>query len=242
MVMRMADVDAVILAGGLGTRLRSVVADRPKVMALINGRPFLNYLFDQLITAGIARVVLCTGYLSQQIHDCVGDSYRTLSIIHSKESVALGTAGALRLALPMLQSDAALVMNGDSFCPVPLEAFWVSHLSSKAAASLVLARLSDTGRYGRLQLGAGHEVISFEEKGGTPGPGLINAGIYLIHRGLIDEIAIDRTVSLEREVFPNWIGRGFYGFETDAKFLDIGTPNSFARAAAFFAGRSIEFT
>jgi D-glycero-alpha-D-manno-heptose 1-phosphate guanylyltransferase len=239
MTMRMADVDAVILAGGLGTRLRAVVADRPKVMAVINGRPFLNYLFDQLITAGIARVVLCTGYLSRQIQSCVGDSYRTLSIVHSVESVPLGTAGALRLASQMLLSNPALVMNGDSYCAVSLERFWLSHLSAKAAATLVLARLSNTERYGRVKLGAGDEVIGFEEKGGTQGQGLINAGIYLIHRSLIDEIPIDRAVSLEREVFPKWIGRSFYGFETDGKFLDIGTPESYASAPAFFAGGSM---
>jgi NDP-sugar pyrophosphorylase family protein len=102
-----------------------------------------------------------------------------------------------------------------------------------------LARLSNTERYGRVKLGAGDEVIGFEEKSGTPDQGLINAGIYLIHRSLIDEIPIDRAVSLEREVFPNWIGRGFYGFKTDGKFLDIGTPESYASATAFFAGGSM---
>ena len=235
-VNQLAEVNAVILAGGLGTRLRSVVADRPKVLAEIHDRPFLTYLFDQLIGAGITRVVLCSGYLSQRIRDSVGDNYRSLCIAHSEEPIALGTAGALRLALPKLQSDPVLVMNGDSYCATVLENFWISHQSCDAAATLLLARVSDTARFGRVQLGPGHEVIDFQERGSTSGPGFINAGIYLIQKALIAEIAPSRILSLEREVFPSWIGRRFYGFETEAKFLDIGTPEALAGAEAFFLG------
>jgi D-glycero-alpha-D-manno-heptose 1-phosphate guanylyltransferase len=222
----------------MGTRLRSVVNDRSKVMAVIGGRPFLTYLFEQLLSVGISRVVLCTGYRGQQVHDCLGESYKSLPIIYSEESTPLGTAGALRLALPTLQSDPVLVMNGDSYCAGSLEKLWDSHYCLQAAATLMLAFASDIRRYGRVQLGEGHEVTGFGEKGATAGPGWINAGIYLIHRSLIDEIPMDREVSLEREVFPYWVGRGFYGFETDAKFLDIGTPDSYASAAAFFAAGS----
>jgi D-glycero-alpha-D-manno-heptose 1-phosphate guanylyltransferase len=224
----------------MGTRLRPVVSDRSKVVAAIGGRPFLTYLFEQLLSVGISRVVLCTGYRGQQVRDCLGESYKALPIVYSEESAPLGTAGALRLALPILQSDPVLVMNGDSYCAGSLDELWNSHSSLKAAATLMLALASDVGRYGRVQLGERHEVTGFVEKGETTGPGLINAGIYLIHRTLIDEIPMNRTVSLEREVFPYWIGRGFYGFETNAKFLDIGTPDSFASAAAFFAAGSIK--
>lgn len=224
----------------MGTRLRSVVSDRSKVVAAIGGRPFLTYLFEQLLSVGISRVVLCTGYRGQQVRDCLGESYKALPIVYSEESAPLDTAGALRLALPILHSDPVLVMNGDSYCAGSLEELWDSHSSLKAAATLMLALASDVGRYGRVQLGERHEVTGFVEKGATTGPGLINAGIYLIHRTLIDEIPMDRAVSLEREVFPYWIGRGFYGFETDAKFLDIGTPDSYASAAAFFAAGSIK--
>jgi D-glycero-alpha-D-manno-heptose 1-phosphate guanylyltransferase len=230
----LAEVDAVVLAGGLGTRLRSVLSDRPKALALIHGRPFLAYLFDQLINAGIFRVVLCLGFGSRQIRECFGESYRGLCIVHSEEPTPLGTAGALRLALPILRSNPVLVINGDSYCEVDLESFWTSHQKRRASVSMVLARVPDTDRFGRIELGARDAVISFQEKGNTSGDGLINAGLYLIDRALIDEIPADISCSLEREIFPSWIGRGFYGFATTAKFLDIGTPEAYASSEAFF--------
>src|SRR5437899_2628493 len=107
---------AAILVGGLGTRLRGIVADRPKVLAEVRGRPFLAYLLDQLVASGFQDVVLCTGYRSEQVKEVFGDGYGPLRIVYSEETVPLGTAGALRLALPLLQSETILVMNGDSFC------------------------------------------------------------------------------------------------------------------------------
>ena len=233
----LAEVDAVILAGGLGTRLRSVVSDRPKALAVIHGRPFLGYLFDQLTSAGISRVVLCLGFGSRQIRESFGESYRGLRIIHSEESTPLGTGGALRLALSKLQSDPVLVMNGDSYCAVDLESFWTSHQNRGAAASLLLARVPDTDRFGRVELSGRNEVVAFQEKGKNSGVSLINAGIYLIDCSLIEEIPSGCQRSLERETFPNWIGRGFYGFATTARFLDIGTPEAYASAEEFFADR-----
>lgn len=230
----LAEVTAVVLAGGLGTRLRPVLADRPKVLAEIHGRPFLKYLLDQLIGVGIGNVVLCTGYLSHQVREVIGDCYRDLEIAYSAESTPLGTGGALRLALPKLQSDPVLVLNGDSYCAASLELFWAFHRARRAAATLLVAQNCDADRFGQVTLGTGHEVIRFREKGTTSEPRLINAGMYLIQRSLISEIPLGLQISLEREVFPSWIGRGFFGCATDAKFLDIGTPESYAAAEAFF--------
>ena len=112
----MFGVTAAILAGGLGTRLRSVVKDRPKVLAEIRGVPFLTYLLDQLAAAGVRDVVLCTGYMGEQVRSAFGDSYGGMCLSYSQESSPLGTAGALRLALPLFKSSSVLVMNGDSFC------------------------------------------------------------------------------------------------------------------------------
>jgi len=234
-VGRLAEIDAVILAGGLGTRLRPVVGDRPKAIVSVHGRPFLTYLFDQLISAGISRVVLCLGYGSQQIRASIGESYRGLSIVRSEETAPLGTGGALRLALSKLRSDPALVLNGDSYCGAELEEFWLFHRDRRAAASLLLTSVPDTGRFGRVQLGTGSDVIDFQEKGKTSGSGLINAGLYLIDCALIEEIPGGKLRSLEREVFPSWIGRGLYGFASAGKFLDIGTPEAYASAEAFFS-------
>lgn len=226
---------AAILVGGLGTRLRSVVADRPKVLAEVQGRPFLNYLLQQLMAAGIKDVVLCTGYLGEQIRATFGNAYGSLNLTYSQESSLLGTGGALRFALPHLQSDSVLLMNGDSFCEANLGEFWAWHCQQEAEATLLLTQVPDTRRYGRVRVDKDGRLLSFEEKGDSHGAGWINAGIYLIKRQLLLEIPENRAVSLEREVFPQWLDRGLYGFCREGKFLDIGTPESYAIAERFFA-------
>ena len=122
-----------ILAGGFGTRLRSVVSDRPKVLAEVGGRPFLEYLLDQLVAEDVKSVVLCTGYLGEQVQRRLGTHYRTLALQYSREPQPLGTGGALRLALPMLDTDPVLVMNGDSYCDTRLDAFANWHAGRRRA-------------------------------------------------------------------------------------------------------------
>ena len=231
----LAIVTVAILAGGLGTRLRSVVADRPKVLAEVQGRPFLAYLLDQVAAAGVRYVVLCTGYLGEQIRAVFGDVYGGLDLAYSQEPESLGTAGALRLGLPLFKSDPVLIMNGDSFCEVNLRAFWAWHCSRGADATLVLNDMPDTKRYGRVHVDADGVVVSFDEKGGESGPGWINAGIYLLSRPLLLTIQTSGVVSLEREVFPAWISRGLNGYPNEGRFLDIGAPEAYAVAEQFFA-------
>lgn len=225
---------AVILAGGFGMRLRSVIADRPKVLAEIHGRPFLTYLLDQVAAAGITQVVLSTGHLGEQVRATFGDAYRSLRLAYSQETEPLGTAGALRLALPLLTSETILAMNGDSFCQANLDAFWQWHIAQKAAVSLLLTRVLDTNRYGRVEVAPDGQVLSFIEKGTSAGPGWISAGIYLLKRDLLSTIPPGRAVSIEKESFPAWVGRGLYGYQSQGQFLDIGTPESYAHAETFF--------
>lgn len=227
---------AAILAGGLGTRLRSVVADRPKVMAEVRGRPFLAYLLEQLAQAGFKHTVLCTGYLGEQVKATFGDTYSSLHLQYSQESSPLGTAGALQLVLPLFQSEQVLVINGDSFCNANLSDFWAwYHAKKDAEAALLLTQVPDTKRYGRVQVEPSGQVLKFEEKGDTEGAGWINAGIYLLERRLLSTIPKSRAVSLETEMFPDWIGQGLYGYCSQGRFLDIGTPESYAIADNFFS-------
>jgi NDP-sugar pyrophosphorylase family protein len=163
-----------------------------------------------------------------------GESYGTLCLRYSRESAPLGTAGALRLALPLFKSDPVLVMNGDSYCGADLTTFCLWHAARHSHASLLLTKISDTERFGQVQVGPDGKVTAFQEKGSGQNPGWINAGIYLIDRDWLEEIPLDRAVSLEREVFPTWIGRGLYGFQSEARFVDIGTPESYAGAQSFF--------
>lgn len=228
------DVTAVILAGGLGRRLRPLVADRPKVLAEIRGRPFLAYLLDQLHMAGLSYAVLCTGYMGKMMQETFGDRYRDLRLVYSQETTPLGTGGALRLALPLFKSEQVLVMNGDSFCDAKLDSICEWHLTRRAKATVVLARVSDTGRYGRVHTAADGTILSFAEKSKQSGPGWINAGIYLLARSLLLTIPGNTVVSLEHDVFPNWIDQGFYGYQCQGRFLDIGTPESYRAAEHFF--------
>jgi D-glycero-alpha-D-manno-heptose 1-phosphate guanylyltransferase len=237
-MFELASITAAVLAGGLGTRLRSVVSDRPKVLADVGGRPFLSYLLDMLVTAGVSRVVICNGHLGEMVQQAFGANYGRLALDYSHEEAPLGTGGALRAALPRINSEMILALNGDSLCRTDLAAFAASHVQHRALISLVLAQVDDTSRYGRVELDSDGRVLQFVEKGQPSGPGWINAGVYLIQRRVVDSIAPDAPVSLERTIFPSWLGRGLYGHCGDREFLDIGTPESYS-AAPHFVSQSL---
>jgi D-glycero-alpha-D-manno-heptose 1-phosphate guanylyltransferase len=228
---------AVILCGGQGTRLRPAVADRPKVLAEVRGRPFVCYLLDQLAEFGVQQVVLCTGYLGEQIQTLFGENYGALRLHYSREEQPLGTAGALHLALPFLTSDPVLVLNGDSFCRTDLGAFVNWHAAHRAPASLLLMHVPDTRRSGRVAVDAAGQVTQFVEKGTQSGAGWINGGVYLLSQQMLVQIPAQRAGSLEREIFPAQIGRGLCGYQANGEFIDIGLPETYAAAQHFFSGQ-----
>lgn len=230
----LSEMNVAILAGGLGNRLQTVKG-KPKVLAEVRKRPFLQYLLHQLNQAQFKKAVLCTGYLSDQVEKKFGGKYKNLHILYSPEQMSLGTAGSLRKAFPLLNSEIILVMNGDSFCEVDFEKFWQFHLSKNSEASLVLSSVSDTSRFGKVRLGSDDSIIEFQEKREGSGAGFVNAGIYLIKKGLLAEIPEGKKISIEKGIFPSWIGRGFYGYRGNNNFIDIGTPDSYAQAEQFFA-------
>lgn len=234
----LAQVTAAILAGGLGTRLRSVVADRPKVMAEINGKPFLAYLLTQLSAVGCRSVVLCTGHRGEQIEEAFGSQFAGVRLQYSREPQALGTAGALRWALPHLISEPVLVMNGDSYCGADLQAYWDWYCAHRPVASLLLTEVGNAGRYGSVAIADDGRVTRFKEKNATADPGAINAGIYFLGQQVLAQIAQDKMVSLEYDIFPRLVGQGLMGLVAQGRFLDIGTPQDFALAEAFFAAMS----
>ena len=231
----MREVTSIVLAGGLGTRLRSIVADRPKVMAEVNGRPFLAYILDQIAAAGMRRAILCVGYMSDYVQDYFSTDHAGVELVYSREEELLGTAGALRLAEPLVNTDSLCVMNGDSYCALDLPAFWSWHLQHDANVSMALVSAADTSRYGVVETDAADRIVRFIEKKLGGGPGWINAGIYLLPVALVRKIPKARRVSLERDTLPNWIGKGMFGRREEKKFIDIGTPESYQDAAHFFA-------
>lgn len=227
---------AVILAGGLGTRLRPVVADRPKVLAEVDGRPFLFNLLDALDCAGVAHVILATGYRAEAVAQAVSGRYRGLEVETSEEPSPLGTGGAIALAARRLRSPRALVLNGDSFCAANLRIFAAQHWARRGPLSMVVTPVEDASRYGRVRLSADGIVTSFDEKSGQAAAGLINAGIYLLEQPLLDDLPTEAVpLSFERQILPAWVGRGLWAHRSDGPFIDIGLPSTYAQAERFFA-------
>lgn len=232
------EVTAVILAGGLGTRLRAAVCDRPKVLADVAGQPFLERIFEQVRGFGVQRAVVCTGYMADKIEELYPTSFKNLKITYSREHALLGTAGAIRFALDHITTDRALVLNGDSFCAFSYHSFLSFHEDKNAEVSILLTHVDDCSRYGSVVLDESSRVETFVEKSNAGGAGLINAGAYIMDKALIREIAAGRVLSLEKDVFPQWIGRGFFGHVSNAPmFIDIGTPQSFQKAQSLFSWR-----
>jgi NDP-sugar pyrophosphorylase family protein len=231
------DVTAVILAGGLGTRLSSVVSDRPKALAQVNDRPFLGFLLQQL-SVNFSSAVLCTGHLGDQIESAFGSCTHGMRLSYSREPAPLGTGGALRLALPLLETELAFVLNGDSFCTLDYPAFSRFHAEKRADMSLCLTEVADVSRYGAVTLDRSGRIIEFQEKGARAGAGAINAGVYLVSRRLIEAMAPATAVSLEKDVIPAQIGASLYGFTTKGKFIDIGIPSDYEAVQHFFTTAS----
>jgi NDP-sugar pyrophosphorylase family protein len=232
----MRDVPALILAGGLGTRLRGVVPDRPKVLARVTGRPFLAFLLDALAEAGVRDVILCTGYRAEQVEQEFGRRYGKLSLRYSRETQPLGTGGALRQALTLTEEETVLALNGDSFVTCDLAAFYAWHRTHGFASTLVLAEVENSARFGTVHTDQQGVIYSFEEKHGRAEPGWINAGVYLMRRAMLETLPQGEAISLEHGVFPAWLSGGLGGYRSDGSFLDIGTPKSFAEAETFLAG------
>ncbi len=221
--------DVVILAGGRGTRLQSVPGDVPKPLRPVNGRPFLSYLLEQVRASGARRIILSLGYRPEAFADLAAREGLEMSV----EKEALGTGGGLRNALPLLRADTLLAMNGDSYAAVDLGLLAALQRRRKAQATMLLAEVEDASRYGRVEIDEDGSVLQFIEKG-EPGPGLINAGVYVLQKSVVAEIPEGRPVSLEREIFPGLIGKRFFGEPGTFAFMDIGTPESYAASSEFF--------
>lgn len=226
---------AVVLAGGLGTRLRSVVADRQKVAAEVNGEPFIHKILRQLRDHGVRSVILCVGHLAETVERSVSGSFPELEIIYSREISPLGTAGAVKQALTRTNSGEVLILNGDSFLDADLTAFLQVWHSSDYPMGMLLREVADVSRYGRVTFDENGRVLSFDEKGKYSGKGHINAGIYAAELTFLEGLLTAETGSLEKEYFPELAKRGqLFGYPVEARFIDIGTPESYAEAQKFF--------
>ena len=218
---------AIILAGGKGTRLRSKVQDLPKPMADVNGKPFLSFMFDYLIKEGIQQVVLAVGYKADKIEDFYGDDYQRLKISYSLEEEPLGTGGAIAKANELIDGENVLVINGDTYFPIPLTIFFEKYEASTAEMAIALKEVPDTSRYGRVNISEEGQILGFEEKGKS-GKGVINGGIYLFRKKLIEKYLDKGKFSFETEILQKQYQSGrFFGFPFDTYFMDIGIPEDY---------------
>lgn len=224
-------VPAFLLVGGTGTRLRSIIPSTPKPLAPVGKKSFLELLVRQLKHQGIRRLVMGTGYLADQIEDKFRDGQSwNIEIKYSKELRPLGTAGAIRLAQTHLRdSTTFLVMNGDSFLETDFHQLIRFHRERKGLATVAALQVTNGARYGRIHVNGDGRVIDFEEKTGDPGAGLVSAGVYVFDRAIFDHIP-EGPLSLEKDVFPRLLGHGVYALEQSGMFIDIGTPDDYARA------------
>ena len=236
MIEPAANLRAFVLCGGLGTRLRPVLNDRPKSMALVAGMPFLELLLRQLQAEGIREVVLGTGYRAEQIESYFRDGAGLgLTIRYSREREPLGTGGALKLAEPLL-SDPVVVLNGDSYIEWNLAAMQELFARKRARLVMILQAMPEVGRYGSVTLDAEERVIGFIEKGSRAGPGLINGGVYFLEKAIVSNLPKGKIISLERDVFPQLLTEGrIYGHISRGLFIDIGVPADLERAQTLFA-------
>jgi mannose-1-phosphate guanylyltransferase len=224
-----------ILAGGLGTRLRAVISDRPKPMAEAGDRPFLEHLIEQLRAQGFGQFVLCAGYRADQIRDYFEDGSRwKVSIEHSVETECLGTAGAIKHAQPLIDGP-FIVMNGDSFIDADFQGLLAAHQARQIAdphtiGTILSTFIEDAAAYGTLALDDTGRILRFREKASSAS-GWINGGVYVLETDILELIPAQKKVSVERETFPAALAEGWhlYNHPTEGFFVDIGTPAGYRR-------------
>ena len=232
----MSSLQAVILAGGKGTRLSTVISDLPKPMAPIGSRPFLALLLDHLVSQGVAGAVLSVGHLHQEICNAFGTQYRSLGLDYVIEENPLGTGGAIAKCLKMVSSDPVLVLNGDTFVALDYRALLTTHREAGALATLTLRSVPDVSRYGCVIAQCGR-VVQYEEKV-SQGAGLINAGVYVLSRCIFDGYNMPEAFSFERDfLMPRVNELRAAAYITDAYFIDIGTPEGYLQAQRDLTGR-----
>lgn len=222
--------EAIILAGGLGTRLRSEVKDVPKPMASINSRPFMEYLLDHMIGEGVNRVIFSVGHKANIIEDHFGNAYHNCEIVYAKEETRLGTGGAIKNAMQYVLGQDVIIGNGDSIFKANLKTQVEQHRKTGADVTMTLKPMLDFDRYGTVDLDENGRIVQFNEKRPTK-EGLINTGTYIFKVGAFRSLDFPEKFSIEKEFFETHLTKmKFVGSSSNGYFLDIGIPTDFKKA------------
>jgi D-glycero-alpha-D-manno-heptose 1-phosphate guanylyltransferase len=225
--------EAIILAGGLGTRLQGVVVDIPKPMAMVAQKPFLSYLLDYCLSAKIEKIVLAVGYKYEVIQAFYGNQYKGIQLEYAIEHEPLGTGGAIWNAFQHITTDTALLLNGDSVFFVDVQKFYLNHIQNDADISLSLKPMRDFDRYGTVELSQ-NRIVNFWEKQPTK-QGIINAGVYLINKNIIQKYPQNDKFSFEKDILEKYVRQlTLIGFVDDGYFIDIGIPEDYQKAQEDF--------
>jgi D-glycero-alpha-D-manno-heptose 1-phosphate guanylyltransferase len=223
--------EAIILAGGLGTRLRETIGDIPKPMALVNGKPFLEYVLDYLYDQMIDHVVLSVGYKHEMIREYFHRKYKSIDIDYAIETEPLGTGGAITNAIRHISGMKTLVFNGDTLFRINLDRLFEFHFSKSSDFSIVLRKLDDVSRYGSVERDDNHRITNFCEKGEKRGEGMINGGVYLINKKFFEKHQFPEKFSIEKDCFEKlYTVHPFYGVICRQYFIDIGVPDDYLKA------------
>jgi len=223
--------EAIILAGGLGSRLKDVIRDIPKVMAPVNGRPFLEYILDYLEQNIINHVVLSIGYKHEIIKNHFKDQYKSIKIDYAIEEEPLGTGGGLVKAFELINGHRAVVLNGDTMFRVNFSRIFDFHFAKMSRFTIVLRPVDDISRYGSVVTDNNMRIIRFNEKGKQSGLGKINGGIYVINKNFFTEYNFTERFSLEKDCFEKMHEQfPFYGIICKQYFIDIGIPEDYQKA------------
>ncbi|HWJ29139.1 MAG TPA: sugar phosphate nucleotidyltransferase [Flavisolibacter sp.] len=222
--------EAIILAGGLGTRLRSAVPDLPKCMAPVAGRPFLSYVIDQLRMQGVEQFIFSLGYKAEAIQNYLNDNYPTLCYSVVVEDEPFGTGGAIHLAMQKVTGNNVLIANGDTLFRIQLNTLHKTHISQQAECTLALKPMTEFDRYGVVEINDSGRIISFREKQFYE-DGLINGGVYLLNKSAFLENKFPEKFSFEKDYLEKGFKqKSFYGSVQNGYFIDIGIPEDFAKA------------
>jgi D-glycero-alpha-D-manno-heptose 1-phosphate guanylyltransferase len=222
--------EAIILAGGLGTRLRSVVADLPKCMANVAGKPFIYYVIKQLQKQGIEKFIFSLGYKHEVIEEYIHQHFSTLSVQFVIEQEPLGTGGAIQLACAKATEKNVLVLNGDTMFSIDVQKLAAAHISSGADCTLSLKPMQQFDRYGVVELNKDNSIASFKEKKFYE-QGLINGGVYALQTEHFLQEQLPEKFSFEKDYLEKYFNkRKMYGNTEDAYFIDIGIPEDYQRA------------
>ena len=234
MTMKTLGKEAIILAGGFGTRLQAVVADVPKPMAPVNGKPFLYYILEYCIQQQIESVIISTGYKHEVIFEYFGYKYKNISIQYAQELEPLGTGGGIQFAMQKCTQENIVVLNGDTFFDVDLQKLEKQHLEHKSEFSIAAKKMYNFNRYGIIQT-SNNRIQAFEEKRAVE-QGIINAGVYIIHRQTFLSLKLPQKFSMEKDymekLFPT---HPFFAFEFEGYFIDIGIPEDYEKVQKDFA-------